>query len=169
MHWPNGEALFRHPDIVEHFREIFIATVAHEADYPFRFGLLPAISKRARQQGAGGGTAEDSFLAQKLARGGEAVGIVNLKGFSHKRHVSVVRNKILPNSFHRPATRLDQLSRLHPFVEDRAGRIGQHHFHSAARLHPVKKPSESRYGSAGTDPNYDRIHAVPRLLPNPAS
>src|SRR5438105_3050726 len=105
MHWPNGETLFRHPDIVEHFRKIFIATVANEGDDAFWFGLLSAISKRARQQRASGRAGENSFLAQKLARGGEAVGIINLKRFRHERHVSVVWNKILPNSFHRPTAR----------------------------------------------------------------
>src|SRR5438105_10417695 len=150
MHCPNGESSFRHPDIVEHFREIFVAAVTNEGDDPFRFGLLSAISERPRQQGAGGGATEDSFLAQKLARGRETIGVVNLKGFSHERHVSVVRNKILPDSFDRPATRLDQLSRLHPFLKNRAGRIGKNQFHSASRLDPVNTRTTSPQGAAVT-------------------
>src|SRR5437868_12868914 len=166
MHWPNGETLFGHPDIVKHFRKIFVAAVANEGDDPFWFSMLAAISKGTCQQRPGGSTTENPFLTQKLTRGGEAVAVVNLKRLGHERHVGIVGNKIFPDSFHRPTARLDQLARFHPLIKNRAGRVGQNHFHSAARLDPVKKPSKSRQGSARTNSNYDRIDVVPHLLPN---
>ncbi len=52
VHRPNGEALLLHPDIVKHFRKIFVAAVANEGDDAFRFGLLSAIAKRSCQQRA---------------------------------------------------------------------------------------------------------------------
>src|ERR1700750_13571 len=99
MHGPNGETLFRHPDIVKHFRKIFVTTVANEGDDPFWFGLLAAISKGTCQPHSSGSTTEDPFLTQKLAPGGEAVGVVNLKRLGHERHVGIVGNKILADSF----------------------------------------------------------------------
>ena len=53
VHRTNGEALLGHPDIVKHFREIFVAAVANKCDDAFGFGLLPAVAQRSRQQRAG--------------------------------------------------------------------------------------------------------------------
>ena len=65
------EALLGHPEVVEHLGEIFVAAVADERDHPLRAGLLAAITQRRRQQRAGGRSAENAFLPQQFAGGGE--------------------------------------------------------------------------------------------------
>src|SRR5205814_5191916 len=51
--WPLDEALLRHPEIVEHLREILVAGVANEGDNALLFRLLPAIAESASEQRAG--------------------------------------------------------------------------------------------------------------------
>ena len=78
-----NEPLFGHPEIVIHFGEILVARVRNDSDDAFRFCLLAAITQGASEKRAGGGTAEDSFLTQKLAHRRETLLIINLKGFCH--------------------------------------------------------------------------------------
>ena len=48
------ESLLRHPEIVVHLGEIFVARVGDESDDALRFRLLPAITQRAGHERAGG-------------------------------------------------------------------------------------------------------------------
>src|SRR5438876_851895 len=48
------ETLLGHPEIIVHFREIFVAGIRNQANHAFRVRLLPAITQRASDKRSGG-------------------------------------------------------------------------------------------------------------------
>src|SRR5260370_8393480 len=100
------KSLLRHPEVIEHFREILVSGVRHKSHNAFAFLLLPAITKRARHKSSGGRTSENPFLPQQFTRGRETFLIVVFKCIRDDEHVSYFPNKIFPNSFTSPTSRL---------------------------------------------------------------
>src|SRR5438128_9194574 len=138
-----NEALLRHPEIVVHLREIFVAGVGNESDDAFQCGLLSTITQRTREECAGGRSAENSFLAQKLARGRKTFLIVNFECIGYVREVGNLGNKIFTDAFDRPASRLNEFASLDIFVENRARRISQNHFDAASRFDTREESAKS--------------------------
>src|SRR5262249_32318842 len=75
-----------------------------------------------------------------------------------------IGDEVFADAFDRPTPGLHQFSKLNPFVENRAGRIGQDHLEF--RLHFLEKTPEASERATGADPDNDGIDVVIHLLPD---
>src|SRR5216683_6614207 len=166
MRWPLHKSLLRHPEIVEHFRKIFVAAVANESNDPFWFCLLTTVTQRGSEQGSGRGATENSFARKKLARDSETFCVVDLKRVSHVGHIGVFGNEIFANAFDCPAASLHELAGFDVFIENGSGGVSQNHFHAAAGTNAGEEPAKSSERPARTNTDNDRIKLVPHLLPD---
>src|SRR6202162_63361 len=146
MRRPMDEALFGHPEVIVHFREIFVSSVRNKTHDALRFFRFAAIPQRAGDERPRRRAAENSFFPQKFARNIKTFFVVDFVSVGHERHVEDFWNKIFADTLHGPAAGLFELARLYVLTKNRAFRIGQDHFDSATRFHSIEKPSESRQG-----------------------
>ncbi len=159
------EAVVEHPVVVVHLREVLVAGVAHEGEHPLRLGLLAAVTQGGGDQGAGGGAAEDAFLAEQHARGVEALRIRDRIGLLHPAEIRDRGDEILPDALHQPgAGFLRHPAFVDPLGEDRPHRIGEDDLE--LRSYPreeARKPGDRARGAAADD---DRIEPLSHLAPD---
>ena len=102
-------------------------------------------------------------LRKKFARDGETFRVMNLKGVADERKIGDVGNEIFADAFDGPTAGVDELARFHVFVKDRAGRIGQDHFHAGRDAR--KETAETGDRSARADTDDDGIDIVAAFVP----
>src|SRR5690606_36098137 len=142
--------------------QVLVAGVADEGEHRLRLGLLAAPAQRGRQQRAGGGATEDTFLLEQLASGEEALLVADGVGLLHPGEVRDRRQEILADALDHPAGRL-----LHDFaavdvvLQDRADRVGQDQFRRRRRFGEAAR--QARHGARAAAAEHDRVELAAQL------